>query len=233
MICYRKTKYLLIVFSSVLVHWSFLSASAILLAYYFIGNKNYIYVPLVFASFILPQLIAPYIQVLSLRFGGGLQSRVEMYTNEYVLDATQQEVQQMAWFMQIGYDLIYYYLLIAIAAILIFYRKFIDGVMEKNVLSFSLLFLAFVNFGKSIPSFGNRFQSLFFMFATCFVFLVLQKLPNQRINLLIWLGLFPMLLYTAIVLRQGSESINAWMFMPGLGLPLVLPSISLAEILFY
>lgn len=231
-ICYRNPKYLLLVMSSVLVHWSFLSASAILMAYYFIGNKNYIYLPLVIASFILPQLISPYIQVLSLRFGGGLQSRVEMYTNEYVLEATQQEVQQLAWFMQIGYDLVFYYLLIALAAISIFYRKLIDRAMEKNVLSFLLLFLAFVNFGKSIPSFGNRFQSLFFIFATYFLFLVLQKLPSQKMNILVWLGLFPMLLYTAIVLRQGSDSINAWMFMPGLGLPLVLPSLSLAEILF-
>jgi hypothetical protein len=41
-----------------------------------------------------------------------------------------------------------------------------------------------------------------------------------------------MLLYAAIVFRQGAQSINAWILTPGIGLPL-LASLSLAEVMFY
>ena len=55
---------------------------------------------------------------------------------------------------------------------------------EKNLFSFLLLFLSFVNFGMPIPSFGERFQALFFLFATMYIFLFFLKLPGNRIYLI-------------------------------------------------
>jgi len=89
-----------------------------------------------------------------------------------------------------------------------------------------------VNFGKAIPSFGIRFQIVFFMFATLYVFMSVKKLPGNKIHGLTLLGLFPMILYAVVVFRQGSDSINAWIFMPGLGLPLFVPGLALSELLF-
>ena len=101
-----------------------------------------------------------------------------------------------------------------------------------NLFSFLLLFLSFVNFGMGIPSLGVRFRMVFFIFATLYVFMYLVKVPGKKINFLTLIGLFPMLLQTAIVFRQGSDSLNAWIFSPFLGLPLLAAGISIASLLF-
>jgi uncharacterized membrane protein len=170
--------------------------------------------------------------MLSLKLGGGIQSRINMYTNEYVVNAVQHRNQQSTWFMQIGFDLVFYYLLFAIVVAQIKNRKFIQDKAEKNLFSFILLFLSFVNFGKSIPSVGVRFQLVFFLFATLYVFLYCLKFPGKKLNILTIIGLFPMALYIAITFRQGSDSINSWIFLPPFGLPLMVPGLSIAQLLF-
>lgn len=231
-ILYRDAKYLLLTLASIFVHWSFLSANVILLIYFFSGNRNYIYLPLAIASFVVPSIIAPLFQSISLRLGGAMQNRYQSYSSEEYVLQRHQSMEQASWFLQLGNNLVFYYLLIAIIVIQLRYGALMKEKTEKNLFSFLLLFLAFVNFGKDIPSFGGRFQIVFFLFATLYVFLYFLKQPVRNVNLLTWIGLFPMLLYTAIVFRQGSEGINAWIFMPGFGLPWFVPGLSIADFLF-
>jgi len=58
------------------------------------------------------------------------------------------------------------------------------------------------------------------------------KHDSYKIAPLTLIGLFPMLLYAAITFRQGSETINAWIFSPGFGIPWLAPELSIYEILF-
>lgn len=231
-ILYRNPRYLLIALSSSLVHFSFLSANIILIIYFLAGNRNYIYLPIAMASFVLPHLLAPFFRSISLKLGGGLHSRYETYSNKDYIIATQQASEQSAWFLTLGNVVFFYYLLFAIVLMHVRYGYLIKGKAESNFYSFLLLFLAFVNFGKGIPSFGERFQILFFLFATTYIFLCFLKLPPNNINLLTWIGIFPLLLRTAVTFRQGSESINAWILTPGLGLPLLVPNLSIFDFLF-
>lgn len=231
-ILYRDRRYILLALASSLVHYSFLSANAILIIYFFVGNRNYIYLPILFLSFVLPSVISPFFQLISLRLSGGLQSRFNMYTDEAVILGRQGAMVDAAWFLKIGSDLVSYYLLFALIVIQLGYGSLMKDKAEKSLFSFMLLFLSFVNFGKAIPSFGSRFQAIFFMFATAYVILYLIKLPGNKINLLTWIGLFPMALYSAIALRQGSETMNAWLFTPGLGLPWLVQDLSVFDILF-
>lgn len=231
-VLYRDPKFLLVALSSSLVHFSFLSANLILIIYFFAGNRNLVYLPIVLASFILPHLIAPVFQSISLKMGGGLQSRFETYSNESYILATQEVSRQAAWFLNLGTDLLFYYLLFAVAVIKLRFNYLMKEKVESNLYSFLLLFLAFVNFGSGIPSFGDRFMIVFFLFATFYVFLFFLKIPGNKIHWLALVGLFPMLLRTVVAFRQGSESMNAWIFSPGLGVPLFVPDLSLFEMLF-
>ncbi len=231
-ILYREAKYLIVTLAASLVHFSFLTANVILVIYFIAGNRNYIYLPLALVSFVLPHLIAPAFQSISLALGGGFESRFQSYSAEDYMAARQEAYQQTAWFLKIGYDLVLYYLLFAISFIQLRYGSLMKEKEEKNLFSFLLLFLAFVNFGTAIPSFGGRFLIIFFLFATLYVFLYFAKSDGNRLHLLTWLGLFPMFLFAAIVFRQGSDSINAWIFAPGFGLPLIAPNVSLADIFF-
>lgn len=228
----RDWRYLLVALSASLVHWSFLSANAILLVYFLAGNRNVFYIPLAIVSFIIPQFLVSTFQLISIRMGGGLQSRYEDYSNiEYIL-FRQADYEQAAWFLKIGNDLVLYYLIIAIIIIQLMNRSIMTGKKEKNLFSFLLLFLSFVNFGKSIPSFGDRFQIVFFLFGTLYLFMFSINKSEKKLGFLTILGLFPMLLYSVIILRQGFETLNAWILSPGLGMPFILSDISLAEILF-
>lgn len=231
-ILYRDLRFLLITFLAPLVHWSFITVNAILLVYYFVGNRNVIYLPLALVSFVLPKFMTQYFSMISLKLGGSLQDRYEMYSDTAYVTAVQDMGADLSWFMKIGYDWVFYYLLIAIIVARLKSRRLDKDKTAENLFSFLLIFLAFVNFGMEIPSLGNRFQIVFFIFATFYVFMYLVKIPGEKINSLTLIGLFPMLLYTAIIFRQGSDSLNAWMFSPCFGLPLLAPGISVASLLF-
>lgn len=232
-VLYRDKKFLLICFSSIFIHWSFLSANAILIIYFLLGNRNIIYIPLAMVSFYLPRLLVPLYGNLSMILGGSIRERYKGYTSEGYNIVYHELHEQANWYVYLGDKLVLYYLVIALIVISFVFRKVEKTDQDKNLFSFSILFLTFVNFAAPIPSFGNRFQILFFLFATVYVFMYFLKTQEKRIHLLSWLGLFPMLLYVVVGFRIGSEVINAWLFIPGFGLPLFVPGLSLAELLFY
>ncbi len=231
-IIYRDKRFILLALSASLVHWSFLSANAILLLYFFAGNRNIIYLPLAVASFLVPRLLFSTFGVLSVELGGAFQARYEGYSSEGYMMNQQIQQESASWFMQMGYDLIFYYLLFAIIIIQIISRGEEKDSMMKNLYSFLLLFLTFVNFGKPIPSFGGRFQIVFMIFATFYLFLYYVRIKTERITLLTVMGILPMLLYVAITLRLSLQSISVWILAPGMGSPLLAPGLSFFDLLF-
>lgn len=231
-VLFRDPKYFLFTFGASLVHFSFLSINAILLIYYIAGNRNLIYAFLAIISFILPQLLGPLFQLISLRLGGTLHSRYEMYSNEDYVAGRQESFEQSVWFVRLGNEMVYYYLIFALVVILVLTRNSQKERYEINLGSFLLFLISFVNFGKAIPSFGGRFQVAFTLFATLYVFLYFVKQNGNKINPLTWIGIFPLFLYAALQFRNASDTINAWIMAPGLGMPLFVPGISLADFLF-
>ena len=231
-ILYRDLRFLLISFFAPLVHWSFIIPNVILLLYFFIGNRNIIYLPLVLISFVLPRMMTQYFTLISLKLGGSLQNRYEMYSNPAYVAGVQDSAADLAWLMKIGGDLVFYYLLLAIIVTRLKSKILDRDKAADNLFSFLLVFLSFVNFGMGIPSLGVRFRMVFFIFAILYIFMYLVKVPGKKINYLTLIGLFPMLLQTAIVFRQGSDSLNAWIFSPFFGLPLLAPGISVSSLLF-
>ncbi len=232
-VLHRDIKYFILTFGAVFVHWSFVSVNGILLIYFFARNRDVIYIPLAIISFVVPYLIAPFLSVISLRMGGVFEERYSMYSDTAYASGLQEQAQELSWFMQIGTDLVLYFLLLAMGIIKFKYGDMMKGKAESNLFSFTLLLLTFVNVGKTLPSLGNRFQMLFFLFATMYVFLFfVKKPPGKTISYLTLVGLFPMLLNSLIVLRQGSDTLNAWIFAPGFGMPWIMHDINLASVLF-
>lgn len=231
-IVYRDKRYIFLALSASLLHWSFISANVILLIYFLVGNRNYIYAPLAVVSFLAPTLLFPVISALSYGLGGAFLARFEGYSSEGYMLNQQLQQQGASWFMQVGYDAIFYYLIFAIIVIQIISQNEEKDSTMKNLYSFLLLFLAFVNFGKPIPSFGGRFQIVFLIFATFYLFLYYVRIKTERITLLILLGILPMLLNISISFRLGSQSISAWILAPGIGSPLLAPALSLFDIFF-
>ena len=232
-VLFRNFRYLVLTFSACLIHFSFLSANAILLIYLLAGNRNMIYFVLVIVSFILPGLIEPLLQSsFGILGSAALKARVQMYTDTSYVQLRQESIEQVAWFMQIGSDLVLYYLLLAVAFLRFRLRNIRSDETERNLFSFLLLFLSFVNFAMPIPSFGGRFMILFFMFATLYIYRYFAANDSKKIEPLTIIGLFPMLLFAAITFRQGSETMNSWIFAPGMGLPWLVPGLTVFDVLF-
>jgi hypothetical protein len=231
-ILYEEKKFLLLALSASLLHWSFLTANAVLLIYFFAGNRNLIYWIIAAFSFILPEMLMPVFDSLSLKMGGAIQNRFTDYSSDAYILSIQDHYANARWFLNLSKDLVFYYLLTAIIVINLFQREQMAGKHERNLFSFLLLFISFINFGKPIPSFGNRFQIVFLLFASLYVFLYFIKIPGRKISFLTLIGLFPMLLYAAVEFRIASDVINSWIFLPLLGLPLFQNGIPLSEFLF-
>jgi hypothetical protein len=232
-VLFRNPWYFILTFAACLVHFSFLAANAILVIYFLLGNRNKIYFPLLVLSFILPELIAPILESSSSFISSAaLKGRIEMYTDQAYVLTIQESFEQVAWFMKIGSDLVLYYLLFAVIVIQFLIRKKTVQTPDKNLLSFLMLFLSFVNFGMPIPSFGGRFMILFFLFGSLYVFRFFSKENSDRLAPLTIIGLFPMMLFAAITFRQGSETMNAWIFSPGFGIPWIMPELTVFEVLF-
>ena len=59
-ILYRDYKFLFLTLSATLVHWSLVTANAILIIYVLAGNRNIVYFPLALVSIVLPALLGPF-----------------------------------------------------------------------------------------------------------------------------------------------------------------------------
>ena len=232
-ILHRKAWYLLLALSASLMHWSFFTANGILLIYYFAGNRNFIYLPLVIVSFVLPQIVSPLFQSLAVMSGGEFQNRYEGYASEGYIQGQAESAESASWFLVLSGELVFYFLLAAIVIIQILNWRQEKDKADKNLFSFLLLFLAFINFGRIIPTFGGRFSLIFYLFATLYIFRYFVKYTGNKLNFLTWAGLFPMALYTAVIFRNGMESMSVFLFSPGLGVPLLAPALSLADIFFH
>lgn len=228
----RNYKYILLAFSATLVHFSFLAASLILLAYAIAGNRNIIYITLVVLSFVLPGFLGPLIVRYAPLLGEGIQSSLAGYSSEGFIASSREMYEQSTWFIRLGQDLVMYYLCASVIIIRMLWGQVERPSIEKNLFSFSLLFFAFVNFTKVIPTFGRRFQLVFFLFATLYLFVYYVRSSEKKLATLVWLGLFPMMLYTAIILRQGALTTSAWIVSPGLGAPLIATDFSFYDLLF-
>lgn len=230
-VLYRDAKYFLYTLGACLVHFSFMTVNAVLILYYFAGNRNLIYVPVVILSFIVPYYLMPAFQAISEFLGGQILNRFEGYSSTGYGASLQAMMNQSSWFVKLYNSLLYNYILIGIVVIQVWFRKHMNNKHERNLFSFILLFISFVNFSSVIPSF-SRFQLIFYLFGILYLFLFFLKVPDNKLNILKVAGAFPMLLYAAVTFRIGADSINAWLISPLLGSPFFAPVISVADLLF-
>jgi len=92
------------------------------------------------ASFILPQLIAPFFRLISLRMGGAISERYDMYAGEDYIRFRQEDFEEAAWFLRIGSDLLFYYFILAMIIIYFWSESRSGKKEESNLFNFLLLF---------------------------------------------------------------------------------------------
>jgi EpsG family len=229
-VVYKDKRYFIVSLLAAMVHFSLLSANLVLFIYIVTGNRNYIYYPLLLLSFISPDLIINSIDKISSVLSLGFQTKIALYNNQDYIERVKQEFEVTRWFIKWHIQLIYFYLYFAITALHLQLKPLIKDERIENLYSFTILFLCFVNFTSGIPSFF-RFGIIFFLFGVVYVFMAFLKIRFTKLHFVTMLGLFPMLLYSLVVFRQGSETLNVWLFAP-MPLPIISQAISFYELVF-
>jgi hypothetical protein len=221
-------RYFIICLLASFMHFSFISANAVLLIYLFLGNKNSIYITVLVLSFILPNLLAAYIPKIAGLIGEGVLNRAHSYTNEVYKTQIAETTAGLKWFMTT--KILYYYLLGVLFYSQLKMKKLVDIPEMRNLFSFTLLFLSFANFLESTPS-GKRFFTLYYVFSTTYLIILFYRYNKPKMHWITWVGIFPMLVSTIVAFRIGMNSLNAWLFTVT-PIPFVASPISVASIFF-
>ena len=175
-----KIIYLIVLASSIFIHFGFLIVVGLFFIYKFAGNRNTIYYILIALSFLFYEQAASLLREFGIiGFEIGLSETISGYTDERYLQ-TVSELQMNRMVVVNSY--IRWTTLFMIASLIFHklkYKKF-DKISE-NIYSFSLLIFAFVNFTQGMEAMTNRFGVVFQVIA-CVFFIHLYALNIIRTN---------------------------------------------------
>ena len=212
-VLYMDKKYLWLSLFAALFHFSFLAPNLILFIYYFSGNRNKIFYPILIASFILPEfeLVRNFIQQAGDLLGGSLEQRVITYTRDATLTRMERAAETRRWFLTIPF--LRYYLIFAVGIAHFLWKKYTRTRELQNLYSFLLLFLSFANFIR-VLLYDRRFYPIFFTFATAYLFHAFINKKARKLNWLTVVGIFPIILTILISFRIMGPTISTWLFGP-------------------
>ncbi len=176
----RKVSGLLWIFSTLLVHYTYVLAVIIFLGYLIGGNRLRIYFGIyiisIFFSFIDIGIIGVYLEKLP----GNVQNRSAGYVNEDYATDYFDSFESANWYIKYRYDFVK--ILVMGSFFWIFFARF--KLIEQNpfmmkLFCIGLLFMAFANFTASVPSM-LRFYYIGLMSVTLMLFLFFQLLKFKR-----------------------------------------------------
>jgi hypothetical protein len=202
-------RYLIVVASSVLIHFSFLPAVLLLIVFPILKKYPKIIYLILVLSFILPDLLKSYILQYSEYFGKGIEGRTELY---YGLVSDLKYGSDTTWYVRdrIISMLIFCYLFFFITRIK--KNTIIYSDKTNDLFFFSLIILSFVNFTMDIPHFGYRFQYVFLMFAFFYIYKVYtENSPSTLISNLVLIS-FPFSLLMIVFSLRSTLSITSLTF---------------------
>jgi hypothetical protein len=207
----KKLANVLICLGASLIHFGVTMASGMALLFFLLGRRDYIYVPLVFITFIAGNL---YQLDVFVEFGSKVNEAAELrastYTNLDIAAERWENIKDNAWFVLWRTNLLHYYLIGALALIYLGRERFNWDAHQKYVFSFLLLFLSFVNLVWNVPSLGGRMAFLFWQVCAYFLYRFFQLNYTKKISIIQLAGFFPILLWIAVEFRIFTDFANVY-----------------------
>lgn len=213
-IYYGRKKYILLCLFSTLVHVSFLSANAILLAWIIIGNRKLVWVPLAIGTFFVSELPFDTVQNYAQSIGGAIGQKIITYTTDYYVEGILESLSGAVWFIEWRGKLLLYFfaILLVIYGLKIMKEKSTKPGLQ-NLFYASLAFLSFSNVSSLMPS-GGRFRVIFFLLCCSFFIVYFSRYRQKQLLFLNYLGIAFLALYALVEFRIGSPNLNTFLFFP-------------------
>ena len=209
-IMFKEKKYLWFALLAFLFHFSYILPGLVLLGFYFLGRRNSIYIPLLFLSIIIQEVNVEAFGGFIPYLGRAIEEKFYIYAGEGAAQRLMLADESRSWFL-VWENRLLRYMLYA----LFFYSflKYGDKlpISHQRLFSFTVFFMAIVNFVGYLPSLG-RFYSVLFLFALAFLFLFFQHARFKKWHWANLVAAVPVFLMVAIALRRAFGTINAYIF---------------------
>lgn len=171
----RNPKGMVLMLSSILVHFSFMMTVAMLVPFYFLKDKTRMCVIVFLSSFFLTiPSISTFISNIASQIGGVFESRASIYSldNTVYVESLMSIAGKANWYIKYKSDVLLYGLAVY-GLVLAKLRKFVLlGERERRFLNFFLLMFAFRNIVVDIPDVGVRITAFCCTIALYLVFLI-------------------------------------------------------------
>jgi hypothetical protein len=205
--------YLFVACSSVLIHFSYILPVALLFLYFILGNRNYVYYPLLVMSFFVSINVNELLNFQSIDAPESVREKSQRYLSEGYETLYSKNREGLKWFIRYPYT--YYFAGFVLIFVRIKHKLALLEPGTNSLFSFLLLFFSFTNFvmneGQLI-----RFTAVFNLFAIAFIIRAYKDWNISQFRWVEGLGALAFTLHFFISFRIGSESINALLFGPGL-----------------
>lgn len=203
-------KYLLLVWFSCLVHFSFLFPSIVFMFYLLIGNKTniyfYFFILTLSASLISSQAL---VNFMTNNLPSVFQKRTKLYTNEDYAETLSSKIEVTNWYIR--YYLTFLKWPIIAFIVYIFYegKKLLQRSQRlTKMFNFSLLFGALANIVSLVPS-GGRFITVSYIFFLAVIFFYIQyTYTNAMVKNILWTSSPFLLLFAVVSIRFSFDSIG-------------------------
>lgn len=198
-----------------LIHFSFLAAFAVVVIYSFLGNRLYLYLGILLVSYIAPSVLNQYlIGFDSVPISEGIRSKITDYSREEYVTARNSAIESRNWYVRLRIPILHYTFIAGFFYTLFLAKRgVVRDKIQENLICFSILFLAFVNFGFEFDSLGRRFLLVWIVFASIYMYRYYQL--NREIFMIKvpLLFIFPVGLWIIVQVRIFFETMNVmWIF---------------------
>jgi len=203
-----KKKGLLIILTTVLVHFSFMLPIAILFLYKFLGNRLNIYFYFFIASLFVSELSLDAVRSNLAFLPTIYENRVEAYTDAEYKELRLENSQSSNWYVNLHAVALRFSVYVFLIALYWKTRVYIKKNKKiYSLFNFILLFFGIANIISSVPSAG-RFTIVASCIAMAFVYLSVQFLNDRIINLIIKISIPALLLFFIVAVRVGFYTIG-------------------------
>ena len=210
----RNHKGLVLMLSSVLIHFSFMMLAAMLVPFFFLKDRTKICVIIFLGSFFFTiPAISMYISNIASLLGGVFESRASTYSldNTDYVDRLISSTQEQNWYVKYKTDVLLYGLAV-FGLILAKWRKsVIIQERERQFLNYFFLMFAFRNFVVDIPDVGVRTTGFCCTMALYTIFLIYNaNHQNKPIFYATCIVIAANFLRVSYIIRTTFDYVSLW-----------------------
>ncbi|MBK8852993.1 MAG: EpsG family protein [Saprospiraceae bacterium] len=208
----NKKKYILLVFSTIFIHFSFNILVGIFLIYLIFGKYRMMYPLVVFASLFFIDIDIQSLLDKIPSLSGPLDSKIKGYTHKEFIGLFQNYKEAASWFMVLRNDLLNYSILIFLTYLSLVKYKAIKESGIQHLIFPGILFICAGLVFDIIPSM-SRLVIVGHLFAAAGIFYYLIKMkPDYWTRRMIPLMSVIFLLYVIVEIRLGFEVLGPGTF---------------------